>query len=58
MYKESTYNRLKNRAEMNDAVAIFNLGHMPQNRAKALKLWHRAGELGNADPIIILAIAI
>ena len=42
--------------EMDDAEAIYNLGccyndgeyGMPQDRAKALELFHRAGELGNA----------
>ena len=46
--------REKIRAEMDDANAIYHLGcsyyhgkyGMPQDRVKALKLWHRAGELG------------
>ena len=43
--------------EMDDATAIYNLGccyhdgiyGMPQNYDKALKFWHRAGELGCAE---------
>jgi len=46
----------KKRVELNDAVAIYNMGSfyahgqygLPQNMAKALKLWHKAGELGHA----------
>ncbi len=42
--------------DMNDARAIHNLGchyrcarfGLPQDHVKALELWHRAGELGNA----------
>ena len=42
------------RVEMNDAMAICDMGcyysnglyELPQNYAKALELWHRAGELG------------
>jgi len=48
--------RFEKRMELNDARAIFNMGchyrygrlGLPQSMAKALKLWHRAGELGNA----------
>ena len=44
------------RSDMNDVEAIFHLGAyydrgmhgFPQNRNKALELWHRAGELGHA----------
>jgi len=47
------------RADMNDTQAIFNLGcyhseglyGFAQNRAKALELWHRAGELGCAESL-------
>jgi len=49
--------RYKNRAELNDAVAIRNLGSFyrletygfPQNYAKALELFHRAAELGDSQ---------
>ena len=45
------------RVELNDATAMYNLGlyhrngdyGFPQNHVKALELWHRAGELGNAQ---------
>jgi len=48
--------RYKKRMELNDATAIYNVGSfyargthgLPRNRAKALELWHRAGELGDA----------
>jgi len=47
--------RYKKRMEVNDAEAIFTLGcfygqgslGFPQNTAKALELWHRAGEFGH-----------
>ena len=47
--------RIKKRAELNDPRAIHNLGShyndgdggLHQDRAKALKLWHRAAELGS-----------
>ena len=53
---EESINRIKKRVEMKDAKAMFNLGccyangqyGLPQNRAKALELWHQAGELGHA----------
>ena len=46
--------RLKKRAEANDANAIYELGHcyrvgevdLPQDSAKAMELWLRAGKLG------------
>ena len=46
-------NSLLNRAKMNDAKAVYNLGcgydqgkyGFPQDYEKALKLWHRAGDL-------------
>ena len=49
--------RIKKRMEAGDAEAINNLGYYyahgmfgyTQNHAKALKLYHRAGELGSAD---------
>ena len=48
--------RYEKRMEMDDAHAIFNLAccykkgkhGMPQDRAKAWELFHRAGELGNS----------
>jgi TPR repeat protein len=48
--------RMKKRAEGDDAIAIHNLGHiyrdgdygLPQDRVKAMELWLRAGELGYA----------
>jgi len=47
----------KKRVEANDPIAIFNIGYyyseglcgFPQDYKKALKLFHRAGELGYAD---------
>jgi len=49
--------RYEDRVEMNDAEAISIMGvnyalgryGVPQNYAKAFKLWHRAGELGHAE---------
>ena len=57
--------RLKKRVEAGDAIAIYSLGcyyskgeyGLPRNRAKALELWHRAGELGNAKAYYNIAIA-
>ena len=48
--------RLKKRVEAENATAMYNLGceyyhglyGLPRNRAKALKLYHKAGELGYA----------
>ena len=45
------------RVELNDAQAIYSIGchyaqgqfGFPQNRAKALELWHRSAELGYAE---------
>jgi len=53
---EEMVKRYEVRSELNDAEAIFNLGSfyslgsdgLQQNYAKALELWHRAGELGSA----------
>ena len=47
---------MNKRMDLNDATAIHNMGAyyslgqlgLPQNHAKALELWHRAAELGNA----------
>ena len=51
---EEIIDQLKKRVKMDDAEAIYNLGAcysqgiygFPQDRAKALGLWHRAAELG------------
>ena len=53
---EESLKRLEKRMELNDAIATFNLGSMyrdgdyglPRDQAKALELWHRAGELEHA----------
>ena len=53
---EEMIKRMMKRAEMNDSIAIHNLGNYydkgrngyPQDYSKALELWHRAGELGLA----------
>jgi len=53
---EEMIKRYKKRMDLNDAEAIFILGcyyargenGLPRNQAKALELWHRAAELGNA----------
>jgi len=52
---EEIVERYKKRIEVNDAEAIYTLGcfygqgslGFPQNNAKALELWHRAGEFGH-----------
>ena len=57
--------RIKKRVEMDDANAICDLGccydqgiyGLPQDRAKALELWHRAGELGYASAYNNIGIA-
>ena len=54
---EEIVDMLKKRVDINDARAIYNLGcgysqglyGLPQDRDKALELWHRAGELGNTE---------
>jgi len=54
---EEVIQRYKKRMEMNDPMAIYDLGCMyrngecglPQDFAKALKLYHRAADLGNAQ---------
>ena len=53
------------RVEIDDAQAIGNLGRcyaegmygLPQDHAKALELWHRAGQLGNAEAYFNIGIA-
>ena len=54
---EENVQRFKDRAELNDAVAIRNLASsyrlgsngFPQNYAKALELFHQAAKLGDAQ---------
>jgi len=54
---EKIIKRYKKRLEINDLLAIRNLGHyyddglygLQQNHAKALELWHRGAKLGDAD---------
>jgi len=53
---EEVVERIKKRVELGDAMAIYTLGGyyahgvmgFNQNYTKALKLWHKAGELGYA----------
>ena len=53
---EEGVERMKKRVEVGDSYAMFDFGScyseglfgLPLNRAKALELWHRAGELGYA----------
>ena len=55
----------KKRMEANDATAIYNAGcfyrdeahGFPQNMAKALQLWHQAGELGDSGAYHNIGIA-
>jgi len=55
--EEEHVKRLKKRVEANDGQAFFTLGSyyrdglfgLPQDYDKALELFHRAAELGNAD---------
>ena len=54
---EEMIKRYKKRMELNDVQAIYNFGGFhysgntgfPQNYSKAIKFWHRAGELGSAE---------
>ena len=54
---EQLRKELENRVKKNDPLAFFNLGcgynhgkyGCPQDDAKAVELWHRAGELGHAE---------
>jgi len=49
--------RFEKRVEMNGAQALYDMGciyrdgdcGLPQDHAKALEFWHRAGELGHAE---------
>ena len=62
---EEMIKRYKKRVEVNDAIAIRNFGGfyaggqfgLPQNMAKALELWHRAGDLGDAVSFHNIGIA-
>jgi len=53
---EEANERTIKRVEMNDPIAIYNIGvcyregtdGFPQDHVKALELWHRAGKLGHA----------
>jgi len=54
---EEMVERTMKRAEINDAIAIYNTGNYyrdgrngyPKDYSKALELWHRAADLGYAD---------
>jgi tetratricopeptide (TPR) repeat protein len=62
---EEIVKRLEKRMELNDAQAMYNLGcfycngslGLPRDHAKALELWHRAAELGDADAVCNVANA-
>ena len=62
---EELIKRYKRRLESDDPIAIHSLGSfhdrgqfgLPQNHVKALELWHRAAELGNADSYTNIANA-
>ena len=61
---EETTKRRKKRMELGDPIAIYNIGSsyfdgddgFNQNYKKALKLLHKAGELGYAPHIPILVV--
>jgi TPR repeat protein len=56
--------QMKKRMELDDANAICDMGGwyfsgrygLPQNHAKALELWHRAGELGSATSYYLIGV--
>jgi len=62
---EEVINQFEKRIELNDATAIYSMGcfystgryGLPQDRAKAVELCRRAGELGNAESYHNLGIA-
>jgi len=62
---EEYVKQYKERSDMNDAQALYSLGNfysngengVPRDRAKALELWHRAGELGSANANYNIAYA-
>ena len=63
--QEEIVQRVKARVELDDAEAISCLGTfydvglhgLPQDIAKALELWHRAGDLGNAGAYADIGLA-
>jgi len=63
--RKKELNQLQNRVKMNDEKAMYNLGccyddgafGCPQDYAKALELWHRAGELGYAGAYNNIGVA-
>ena len=65
MSGEELIDRVKKRAEGDDADAIYQLGldyqngenGLPQDVEKAVQLWHRAGELGHAKACHIVGNA-
>ena len=62
---EEIVEQYKKRMKVDDAAAIYDMGGcysyglhgLPQDHAKAFKLWHRAGELGNATSYYNIGIA-
>jgi len=62
---EETIKQFKIRTDLNDSQALFDMGYMyrdgdyglSQSYAKALELWHRAAELGNADAYCLIGNA-
>jgi len=60
--EEESIEREKKRVEMNDPIAIYNIGHnyytgmngLPQDHTKASELWHQAAELGYAKAFLNL----
>jgi len=62
---EEAMEREKKRLELDDPIAIYNLGiyyqdgsyGFPQDYTKALELWHQAGELGYADAFLNIGYA-
>ena len=60
---KKTIEQFKKRMEVNDAEAMHCLGvcysngelDLPQDHAKALEFWHRAGELGHAESYYSIA---
>ena len=62
---EEAVEQIKKRMEIDDAEAIYEMGichsggshGLPQNRAKALELWHQAAELGHAISYYNIGVA-
>jgi len=62
---EETLERYEKRVEAGDYIAIYNQGNyykdgimgFPQDHKKALELWHRAAELGNANAYACIGYA-